>query len=74
LDSGGVCRTTHQAIERINLPDQVPLAKPPDRRIAGHRPDRVEFLGYQCRPRPSTRRRGRGLGSRVAASNHDDVE
>ena len=40
LDSGGVGDAAHEAVERIDLADELPLAQPADRRIAGHGADR----------------------------------
>ena len=36
LDAGGVGDAAHQSIERVDLAHQLALAKPADRRIAGH--------------------------------------
>jgi hypothetical protein len=41
LDTGPIRNASHQPIKRIDLPDQMPLAEPADRRIAGHDADRV---------------------------------
>src|SRR5204863_10156109 len=37
LDSGSVGDAAHQPVERVDLPDQVALTEPANRRIAGHR-------------------------------------
>jgi hypothetical protein len=39
LNSPQIGHPTHQAIERINLTNEVPLAQPPNGRVARHRPD-----------------------------------
>ena len=74
LDAGGIRDAAHQPVERVDLPDQMALAEPTDRRIARHRPDGRETMGYQRRPRTDPRRGGRGFAAGVATADHDDVE
>ena len=64
----------HQAIQRIHLPDEVTLAQPADRRIAGHRADGGEAMGHQARSCADPSGRTGGLAARVASSDDDDVE
>ncbi len=70
----GVGDTPHQAIQRIDLPHQMPLAKAPDRRIAGHRADGCKSMGHQGGPRAHARSGTGGLAASVASSDDDDVE
>ena len=44
LDRGGVGVDAHDATQRIDLADHVPLGQPTDRRIARHLPDGIEIL------------------------------
>jgi len=74
LDAADVSDTAHQAVERIDFPDQMALPEPANRRIARHGADRCESMRDQCRLRAHTRRRGRGFTAGVAAANHNDVE
>ena len=74
LDAGRVGDPAHQAAERIDLADEVPLADAADRGIAAHRADRVEAVGHQRRPRTRPGGRARRLAAGMAAADHDDVE
>ena len=47
LDAGPVDRAPHDAVERIDLAHQMPLAEPADRRIARHLADRRPLVGQQ---------------------------
>ena len=63
----------HQSVQRIDLPDQVPLANSANRRIARHLPDRLDPMSQQQRPRPhASRSRGR-LTAGMPAPDHHDV-
>ena len=46
LNPGCISRSTHQAIEGINLADKVTLAQATDRRITRHRPNRGEPMRH----------------------------
>src|SRR5207249_1172188 len=73
LNPAAIDGAAHDAVERVDLADQMPLAKPADRRVARHRADGLAPMGEQhgARPKPS---RGRGgLGAGMAAADHDDV-
>ena len=45
LNTGAVDRAAHDTIERIDLADEMTLAKPADRRIARHLADRRDAVG-----------------------------
>ena len=74
LNAAGVGDTPHQSVQRIDLPDQMALAKTPDRRIAGHRADGRKAMGHQRRLRAHARSGTGGLAASVAAADDDDVE
>ena len=74
LNAAGVSRPAHQAIERIDLTDQMAFAEPADRRIARHRADGSKLMGDKRRSRAHACRCGRGFTAGVAASDHDDIE
>ncbi len=74
LDAGDVRDPAHQAIQRIDLTNQMALAETPDRGIAGHHPDGRKPMGHQRRPGADARRGARGLAAGVAAADDDDVE
>ena len=63
-----------QAVEGIDLADQMSLAESPDRRVAGHRADLGRIEGDQRHLRAEPRRRGRRLDSGMAAAHHDDIK
>ncbi len=74
LDAAAVGDPAHQAVERVDLADQMALAEPADGRIARHRADGRELVGHQRSRRAHARGRGRGLTAGVAAADDDDVE
>ena len=74
LDAAGIGDPAHQPVQRIDLADQVALAEPADRWIAGHRADGREPVRHQRGPRTHARGRGRGLAAGVAAADDDNVE
>ena len=74
LDAAGIGDSAHQAVERVDLPDQMALAEPADRRIAGHGADRRESVRDQRGRGAHARGRGRGFAAGVAAADHDDIE
>ena len=73
LDAGRVGDPAHQAVERIDLADQMALAEPADGRIARHFADRREGVRDQRRARADARRGGGRLGAGMPAANDDDV-
>ena len=74
LDAARIGDAAHQAIERIDLADQMALAEPADRRIAGHGADGREALGDQRRARAHARGRSRRLAAGMAATDDDHIE
>ena len=72
--TGGVGYTTHQAIQRINLTNQVSFAEPTNSRIARHLTNRRLLVCDKCSTRPNARGRRRCLAACVAAANNNDIE
>ena len=73
LDPRPVGGPRHQAAERVDLLDQVPLADAADGGVAAHLAQRLDVVGQQQRARADARGGERGLGSGVPATDHDDV-
>jgi hypothetical protein len=74
LNACGVGDPTHQAIQCIDLTYEMTLAKAADCRITGHGSDGRKAMGYQRCLCAHPRGPARGLASRVAASNDNNVE
>jgi hypothetical protein len=74
LDAAGVGHPAHQAIQSVDLADQMALAETSDRRIAGHGADGREAVGHKRGFRTHPGGRARGLTAGVAAANDNDVE
>ena len=62
------------AAEGVDLAHEVALADAADRRIAAHRPERLDGLRKEERAPAHPGRGECGLGAGVAATDHDDVE
>ena len=74
VDAALVDGAPHDAVQRIDLADEVALADPTDRRVARHLANRVDALRHEYGRRSGPcGRRGR-LHARVAASDDDDVD
>ena len=74
LNAAGIGDPAHQAVQRIDLADQMALAEAADRRIAGHRADGRKALGDQRRARAHARGRSRGLAAGMAAADDNHIE
>ena len=74
LDAAGIGDPAHQAIERIDLADQMALAETPDRGIAGHRANGRKSVGQQRRARAHARGRGRGFAAGMPATDDNHIE
>ena len=74
LDSGRIGGQRHRTAERVDLLDEMPLADPAYGRVAAHLAQGLDVVREQQRLPPHARGRQRGLGARVAAADHDDVE
>jgi len=74
LNGALVGQSAHDAIQRVDFPNQMTLAQAPDRGITGHDTDRRRILGQKRRPHAHAR----GCGSRLAAcmtpANDDDIK
>ena len=73
LDAGHVGQAAHDAVQRVDLPDQVALAQAADGRVAAHLADGLELVGEQERARAEARRRGRRLAARVSPADDDHI-
>src|SRR6202042_2466703 len=73
LDTATVGDPTHQAVKRVVLPHQMPFAKPPDGRIAGHSPDSIGTMGHHRRSRAHASRSSSSLTAGMPAPDHDHV-
>ena len=74
LDAAGVGHPGHDAVEGVDLADEVALAEAADGGVAGQGADRGEALGDERRAGAGAGRRRRGFAAGVAAADHDDVE
>ena len=74
LDAAGIGDPAHQAVQGVDLADQMTLAETADGGIAGHRADGRKAVGHQRGLRAHPRSRARGLAAGVAAADDDDVE
>jgi hypothetical protein len=73
MNTCGISGAGHYTVERVNLPNKVPLAESTDRRITGHLSDLVPIhcdKNGEC-ARPS--RCSRSLRSGVTATNNDNI-
>ena len=73
LDAAAIGRERHDAVESVDLANQMALAQPADRRVARHDPDEVRLVRDQSRARAVTRRSRGGLGAGMAATDDDDI-
>ena len=73
LDARVVGGAGHQAAERVDLLDQMPLADAADGRVAAHLTQGVDVLRHQQGAQTHAGRGQRRLGARVAAADDDDV-
>jgi len=73
MNARGVGRARHDAVERVDLLDQMALADAADRRVAGHGAEPTDRMGHQGRARAETRARRRRLGSCMAAADHHHI-
>ena len=74
LDAGPIDGAAHEAVQRVDLADQVPLGQAADRRVAGHGADRVAPMGQEQRPCAEACGGGRGLAAGMPSSHNNDVE
>ena len=74
LDARAIGGPAHDAAERIDFLDQMPLADAADGRIAAHLPERFDVVRQQQRARTEPRRRERSLGAGMAATDDDHIK
>ena len=73
LDARGIGDLAHEATQRIHFAHEMALADPADRRIAAHRPDRLEAMGDEEGRSTEARGRARRLAAGMAAANDDNI-
>src|SRR4029077_16606667 len=73
LDAGAIRRTANDAVERIDLADEMALGKAANRRVARHFADRGAVLRQQQRLGAEPCGSGRGFAAGMAAADHDYV-
>ena len=73
LDTAPVDGPAHDAVQRIDLADQMALAQSADRRIARHLADRLDPGREQKGARAHPRGCCRGLTAGMATAHHDHV-
>jgi hypothetical protein len=74
VDAGLLRGHGHDAVERIDFPDEVTLADATDGRVATHLPDGFETLREQKCAGTQARCGGGGFGARMASAHHDHVK
>ena len=74
MDARGIRRTSHQAIQRVDLANQMTLSNAADCGVAAHLTDRPRIMSQKQRPRPATRRGGRGFAAGMPAPHDDYIE
>jgi hypothetical protein len=73
LDPAGVREAPHHATQRVDLPDDVPLAEASDRGVARHPRHRLAAERDEGRSTSHARRGERGLAAGVSRTHHHDV-
>ena len=73
MDRSGVSRAADQAVERVDLADQMALAQTADRRVAGHGTHGRPLEGQQRHRCALARCRSGRLAAGMAATDHDHI-
>ncbi|MNY46053.1 hypothetical protein D3C86_1811990 [compost metagenome] len=73
MDAGLVADPAHQAVQGVNLADQMTLAQPADGRVARHLADGLTLVGQQQGARAGAGRRSGGLAAGVTAADDNDI-
>ena len=74
MDARLIDGAAHQAIERIDFPDQVTLAQATDRGVTGHFTHRLPLVSHQPDLCPQPRSGGRSLRPSVPTADDNHVE
>jgi hypothetical protein len=74
LDADRVGDLSHDAAERVNLPDQVALGNAADSWVARHLSNQVDIKSVEGGLQAHARGGHRGLASGMAGADHDDIE
>ena len=73
LDAGDVDGLAHQAVQGVNLADQLALAYAAYRWVARHDADGVDFVRDEERSGAHPCRGGTGLAARMPTTDYDDI-
>ena len=74
MDRGIVSRAGDDAIQCVDLADEVALAQSADRWVAAHRTDLLRVKRNQGYSQTHPRTHRSRLDTRVSATNHNDIE
>ena len=74
MDSGSVGYSGHNATQRINFTNQVPLGNAANGWIARHPSKGIGISGHQQRTRSSASRSRNGFTAGMTTSNYDYIE
>jgi hypothetical protein len=74
LNSSSIRHTSHQAVECIDLADEMALPKSPYGGIARHCPDGLKAVRHEGHLSPHASRASRSLAACVPASHHNHIE
>src|SRR5262249_34585018 len=74
LGAAKIRDSAHQAVQRIDFPNEMAFSKPTNGRITGNSPDGANAVGYEGCFSAHASRRGRSFTAGVTAANHCDVE
>ena len=74
MDAGQVGGPGHQAAQRVDFLDQMPLANTANRRVATHLPQRFDILREQQNLTSGSRGGQSSLGPGMPAAHHDHIK
>ena len=74
LDSSRIGDPAHGAAQCIHLTYDMTFADTPDRWVTRHLPNRFDVVGHQQSAGTATGRGERGLGSGMAAADHNHIK
>jgi len=74
VNGGRIRRAGHNAVQRINFADQMPLPYPADCWVAGHFANGFNLMSQQQGPRATARRGRRSLTAGMATTHHHHIK
>ena len=74
LDTSLVRNARHNTVHCVNLTNQMPFAKPPNRRVAGHHTNSITLHRNKRRGCTHARSRMRSLCARMTTTNNEDFK